>query len=142
MMKSPDAGVSPGVTDWKTYRRLLTYAYPYRWRLVVGLVAGALFGGSTLGALAALRGSLVAVFGGNATAINRWVGEALAGYGSSSTQVAVVHEGRIVWSRAFGEHTSPNHVYMNASVQKMFTAAAVLQLVDRGLVDLDADVGE
>jgi CubicO group peptidase (beta-lactamase class C family) len=29
---------------------------------------------------------------------------------------------------------------MNASVQKVFTAAAVLQLVERGFVDLDADV--
>jgi CubicO group peptidase (beta-lactamase class C family) len=59
-----------------------------------------------------------------------------------STQVAVVHRDRVVWSRAFGENTGVDHVYMNASVQKTFTAAAVLQLVERGLVDLDADVNE
>jgi CubicO group peptidase (beta-lactamase class C family) len=54
----------------------------------------------------------------------------------------VVHGGRIIWSRAYGENTGVDHVYMNASVQKMFTAAAVLRLVDAGLIDLDADVGE
>jgi CubicO group peptidase (beta-lactamase class C family) len=59
-----------------------------------------------------------------------------------SMQVAVVHGDRIVWSRAFGENAGVDQVYMNASVQKTFTAAAVLQLVERGLVDLDADVGE
>jgi len=55
--------------------------------------------------------------------------------------VAVVHRDQVVWSQAFGENTSVDHVYMNASVQKVFTAAAVLQLVERGLVDLDTDVG-
>ncbi len=61
---------------------------------------------------------------------------------SPSIQTTVVHRDEIVWSRAFGQNTSVNHVYMNASVQKMFTAVAVLQLVERGLVDLDADVQE
>ena len=61
---------------------------------------------------------------------------------SPSFQVAVVRRDRTVWSRAFGRNTSVNHVYMNASVQKMFTAVAVLQLVESGLVDLDADVQE
>jgi len=59
---------------------------------------------------------------------------------SPSIQVAVVHQDQIAWSRAFGENTSVDHVYMNTSVQKVFTAIAVLQLVERGLVDLDTDV--
>jgi len=66
----------------------------------------------------------------------------IAAGNAPSTQVAVVHRDRIVWSGAFGENTSVDRVYMNASVQKMFTAAAVLQLVDAGLIDLDADVNE
>ncbi len=61
---------------------------------------------------------------------------------SPSIQVAVVHRDQIIWSQAFGQDTSVNHVYMNASVQKMFTTVAVLQLVESGLVDLDADVQE
>jgi len=66
----------------------------------------------------------------------------LAAGSAPSTQIAVVHRNRIIWSRAFGENVSVDHVYMNASVQKMFTATAVLQLVDAGLIDLDTDVGE
>jgi CubicO group peptidase (beta-lactamase class C family) len=60
---------------------------------------------------------------------------------SPSIQAAVVHGDRVIWSRAFGEDASVDTVYMNASVQKSFTAAAVLQLAEKGLVDLDADVG-
>lgn len=60
---------------------------------------------------------------------------------SPSIQVAVIR-GRDIWSRAYGANTSTAHVYMNASVQKVFTAAAVMQLVERGLIGLDADVGD
>lgn len=59
---------------------------------------------------------------------------------SPSIQVAVVRQDQVVWSQAFGENSSVEHVYMNASVQKVFTAIAVLQLVERGIVDLDTDV--
>ena len=76
------------------------------------------------------------------TELEARIPKGIAAGNAPSTQVAVVHRDRIVWSRAFGENTGVDHVYMNASVQKMFTAAAVLQLVDAGLVDLDADVGE
>jgi CubicO group peptidase (beta-lactamase class C family) len=66
----------------------------------------------------------------------------IASGGSPSIQVAVVHQDEVVWSQAFGENSSVDHVYMNASVQKLFTATAVLQLVERGQVDLDTDVGK
>ncbi len=66
--------------------------------------------------------------------------EVVASGRSPSIQVAVVHRDRLVWSRAFGESTSVDHVYMNGSVQKVFDAVAVLQLVEKGVVDLDADV--
>ncbi len=39
---------------WGTYRRLLGYVTPYRWRLAVGFACGILFGGSTVGALSAV----------------------------------------------------------------------------------------
>ena len=65
----------------------------------------------------------------------------VAGGDSPSIPVAVVNGDQVVWSEAFGENASVDHVYMNASVQKMFTATAVLQLVEHGLVDLDTDVG-
>jgi CubicO group peptidase (beta-lactamase class C family) len=64
----------------------------------------------------------------------------IASGNSPSIQVAVVRQGQVIWSQAFGENSSVEHVYMNASVQKVFTAIAVLQLVERGIVDLDTDV--
>lgn len=67
---------------------------------------------------------------------------AFASGNSPSIQLSVVRGDQTVWSQAFGQHTSVNHVYMNASVQKMFTAVAALQLVEEGLIDLDADVQE
>ena len=60
---------------------------------------------------------------------------------SPSMQVAVVHRDRIIWSRGFGEDPSIYSIYMNGSVQKVFTSVAVLQLVEQGILDLDADVG-
>jgi len=35
--------------------------------------------------------------------------------------------GRVIWSRAFGEDAATDRVFMDASVQKTFTATAVLQ---------------
>jgi len=66
--------------------------------------------------------------------------EAVARGRSPSVQVAVIHRSRLVWSRAYGEGTSVDHVYMNGSVQKVFDAAAVLRLADKGPIDLDGDV--
>jgi CubicO group peptidase (beta-lactamase class C family) len=60
---------------------------------------------------------------------------------SPSMQVTVVHGDRLIWSRGFGENPRVDSVHMNGSVQKVFDAVAVLQLVERGLVDLDVDVG-
>lgn len=69
------------------------------------------------------------------------IGEVIRQGSAPSVQVTVVYQDQVVWSRAFGAGATPHDVYMNASVQKTFTATAVLQLVDRGLVDLDVDVG-
>jgi CubicO group peptidase (beta-lactamase class C family) len=66
--------------------------------------------------------------------------EVVASGRSPSIQVAVVHRDRLVWSMAFGENADVDRVYMNGSVQKVFDAVAVLQLVEKGLIDLDGDV--
>jgi CubicO group peptidase (beta-lactamase class C family) len=57
-----------------------------------------------------------------------------------AVQVAVVYKDRVLWSRAFGPAADVDQAFMNASTQKMYTATAVLQLAERGVVDLDADV--
>jgi CubicO group peptidase (beta-lactamase class C family) len=72
--------------------------------------------------------------------LDETIPEVVARGNSPSIQVAVVHHGKVIWSRAFGEGAGVETVYMNASVQKVYEAVAVLQLSERGLVDLEADV--
>lgn len=64
-----------------------------------------------------------------------------------SLSLAVVKDGEIVWEEAFGVadpekkiKASPETIYPIASVTKPFTAAALMILVERGLVDLDKPV--
>ena len=59
----------------------------------------------------------------------------------------LVQEGRVVLSRGYGHgrvggpQVSPeNTIFPIASISKVFTATAVMQLVDREQIDLDADV--
>ena len=102
------------------------------WVVAAGLLIG-------LGAACSPQGS-----DGSASLVAKLeaqIPEVIARGNSPSTQVAVVHGDRLIWSRGFGEDPRVNSVHMNGSVQKVFDAVAVLQLVERGLVDLDVDVG-
>jgi CubicO group peptidase (beta-lactamase class C family) len=59
-----------------------------------------------------------------------------------SLAAAIVVEDDIVWARGYGEQAFLDVVYMAGSIDKAFIATAVLQLVEQGLIDLDADVGD
>jgi CubicO group peptidase (beta-lactamase class C family) len=48
----------------------------------------------------------------------------------------------LVWTGAFGEGITEDTLFNVGSIAKPVTAVAVLQLVERGLVDLDADISE
>jgi CubicO group peptidase (beta-lactamase class C family) len=75
--------------------------------------------------------------------INRMTDRYVAG-----AAVAVVHESRVVYQGGFGHREVFQEVPVEAdrtiwrigSITKVLTGAAVLQLIDRGLLDLDADV--
>jgi len=63
------------------------------------------------------------------------------------TAVAVVHEGKVVYSRNFGyanlekeEPVSSATIFRIMSISKTFTAIAVMQLWEKGLLDLDEPV--
>ncbi|NYT59904.1 beta-lactamase family protein [Alcaligenaceae bacterium] len=73
--------------------------------------------------------------------------QAMAESDTSSVSVALVDDGHIVWQEAFGVIDRVSNVpagidtlYNIGSVSKMFVATAVMILVDRGLVDLDAPI--
>lgn len=62
-----------------------------------------------------------------------------------SCAVAVVRDGRVVWSEGFGwadlekkTRATADSIYLLASVSKPITATGLMVLKDRGLVDLDA----
>ena len=62
--------------------------------------------------------------------------------------VAVVHDGRVIYSRGFGmanvetgEEVRPEMLFRLGSTTKMFTAAAVVLLAHEGKLDLNAPIG-
>lgn len=73
--------------------------------------------------------------------------DALAETGASSLSLALVDGDRVVWNegfgtidRAAGTRPAATTLYGIGSVSKMFTAMAMMRLVDKGAVDLDAPV--
>ncbi len=77
-----------------------------------------------------------------------WCGkqvDSLAG----SVSVAVVHQDEIVYTYAYGEANpvegipaDTQTIYQFGSMTKLFTASALMQLVEQGKVDLDAWPGK
>ncbi len=55
---------------------------------------------------------------------------------------AVVRNNSIIWTKCYGEQTPLDTIYMTGSVTKTFTATAIFQLYERGLIQLDDDVNE
>jgi CubicO group peptidase (beta-lactamase class C family) len=60
--------------------------------------------------------------------------------GVPSFTVGIVIEDEMVWSKSYGGHAGTDTVYEVGSVTKPFVATAVLQLYEKGLIDLDVDV--
>jgi CubicO group peptidase (beta-lactamase class C family) len=67
--------------------------------------------------------------------------------GVTGLSVALVDDQEMVWSEGFGYadkengiEATPETVYMVASVSKLFTAAAIMQLADQGKIDIDQPV--
>jgi CubicO group peptidase (beta-lactamase class C family) len=73
--------------------------------------------------------------------------EALREEKVAGMSIALVADGEVVWSDGFGyadrsagTPAGPDTVYGVGSISKLFTATAVMQLVERGMIDLDAPV--
>ncbi|MFL5736030.1 MAG: serine hydrolase domain-containing protein [Actinomycetota bacterium] len=73
----------------------------------------------------------------------------MAAAGVASLAACVVRDQRVLWARAFGwanvdrrMQATSDTIYMLASVSKTVVATAAMQAVERGLMDLDADINE
>ncbi len=82
-----------------------------------------------------------------AAALTRFIEQEMRVQGIPALSIALVDDQRVVWSRGFGEENARTHspatastVYRVGSVSKLFTDIGVMQLVERGGIDLDAPV--
>src|SRR5262245_13829537 len=73
-----------------------------------------------------------------------WIESQLAYSGVPALSAAIVHDQELVWARGFGlahverqEPATPDTLYRIASITKLFTATALLQLRDAGKLRLD-----
>ena len=70
------------------------------------------------------------------------------GTSTPGAAIVVVHEGEIIFTRGYGYADIENQipvdptvtVFEHASISKVFVWVAVMQLVEQGLLDLDADI--
>ena len=76
--------------------------------------------------------------------LSQLVQGAVEGAGVTGLSVALVDDQEIVWSEGFGYadkaegvEATPQTVYQVASVSKLFTATAIMQLAEQGEIDID-----
>jgi CubicO group peptidase (beta-lactamase class C family) len=62
--------------------------------------------------------------------------------GIPSFSVGIVVGDELVWAKSYGGHAGIDSVYIVGSISKTFTATAILQLYEDGLIDLKADINE
>ncbi|MFX0151047.1 MAG: serine hydrolase domain-containing protein [Candidatus Hodarchaeota archaeon] len=59
-----------------------------------------------------------------------------------SSAVSVIHNNKSVYMKGFGEQSDVDISYSLASISKTFVATAVLQLYDKGLINLDDSIND
>jgi CubicO group peptidase (beta-lactamase class C family) len=62
--------------------------------------------------------------------------------GIPSFTVGIVIEDDLVWAKSYNGVAGTDTVYIIGSISKPFTATAILQLYEKGIIDLDVDINE
>ena len=81
--------------------------------------------------------------------LDAFIREKMVEAGVPGLSACVVRGQRVLWARAFGwanvrhrRQTTSDTIFMLASVSKTVVATAVMQAVEGGLIDLDADIND
>jgi CubicO group peptidase (beta-lactamase class C family) len=81
--------------------------------------------------------------------LSAWIESQLAYSGVPGLSIAILHDQEMVWSAGFGRASldpprpaTPDSLYRIASITKLFTSTAILQLRDAGKLQLDDPVVE
>jgi CubicO group peptidase (beta-lactamase class C family) len=81
--------------------------------------------------------------------LEAWIDSQIAYRGLPGLSIAIVHDQDILWAKGFGHAdvekktaASPQTIYRIASISKLFTSTAVLQLRDQGKLKLDDPVAK
>lgn len=81
--------------------------------------------------------------------LSAWIEAQMAYKGQPGLSIGIVYDQELVWARGFGlanvqaqVPASPNTIYRIASITKLFTSTAILQLRDAGKLQLDDPLGK
>jgi D-alanyl-D-alanine carboxypeptidase len=81
--------------------------------------------------------------------LSAWIEAQMAYAGQPGLSIGIVHDQEVVWTAGFGcarlepaRAATPDTLYRIASITKLFTATAILQLRDAGRLKLDDAVAE
>jgi CubicO group peptidase (beta-lactamase class C family) len=79
--------------------------------------------------------------------LEQWVASQIAYRGQPGVSMGIVHGGKLIWAKGFGVSdlaartpATPRTIYRIASITKLFTSTALLQLRDAGKLGLDDPV--
>ncbi|MDQ6700313.1 MAG: serine hydrolase [Acidobacteriota bacterium] len=90
-------------------------------------------------AVAASQAQQAGDYGAVTRSLSSFIEHEMADNKLPAVSIALVDDRKIVWSRAFGT-AGPDSVFRVGSVSKLFTDLAIMQLVERGELDLDRPV--
>ncbi|MFX0091944.1 MAG: serine hydrolase domain-containing protein [Candidatus Hodarchaeota archaeon] len=76
----------------------------------------------------------------NEQRLDRNIRAVMGQYDVPSLVAAIIQNTSLVWAKGYGEQPANDTIYMIGSITKTFTATAMLQLYEQGLIDLDDDV--
>jgi len=81
--------------------------------------------------------------------LEAWIESQMAYRGLPGMSVGIVHDQNLIWSKGFGYSdvdkkipATPGTIYRIASITKLFTATAIMQLRDQGKLHLDDPVSK